>query len=68
MSHLDTIAVRKVLAAAAAAAEVRSAACWKLSHWGGSQRLLDQGWTWVDAGRHLAWGKVSNSTIRLVFA
>ena len=50
MSHLDTIAARKVLAAAAA--EVRSAACWKLSYWGDNQRLLDQSWTLVDAGLH----------------
>ena len=47
MSHLDKIADRKVLAAAAAVV-VRSAAGWKLSHWGGSQSLLDQSWTLVD--------------------
>ena len=38
MSRLGTIAGRKVLAAAEAEveAEVRSAACWKMSHCGGS--------------------------------
>ena len=50
MSHLDAIADRKVLVVAAA--EVRSGAGWKSSHWGGSQWLLDQSWTLVDAGLH----------------
>ena len=55
MSHLDTIADRKVLAAAAAAAEVRSAACWKLSHWVGNRWLVDQSWTLVDRALHYDW-------------